>query len=268
MKTLSSYGIQPGATLHLIRRLYAVPCDLDRVVFDLYWGFPQSGIDFLDACAFAFEGQHWVGTLRFFNKQIFDGALTHSGDITGEENRQGHQIIKANLHKIPSHVTHVYFTLSSYKCKSIQAFENPSLNFYAEDDPDHMLCEDKSESSSKRSIIVCSVQKCDDNWVVNGIGLPSEGECLYEMEPLLETIQKDIEKSGNFKHVPLTIGKYVFDDPAEEARFNARKEACGENQASQTWCAYGKRKKIERADAYSIYKSKNFRGKQTFLWTW
>ena len=74
--------------------LYAVPEHLDKVVFDLYWGYPTTGRDYLDACADIFKGQEWLEFVDYRNKCGANNSVEHSGDLMNDFKRQGHHIIK------------------------------------------------------------------------------------------------------------------------------------------------------------------------------
>ena len=204
--------------------LYAVPTTLDKVVFDLYWGFPSTGRDYLDACAWAFAGQKWHGQVRFHEKVSFNGALRHSGDKIDLIKREGHQYINVDLHRVPSYLTHIYFTLSSYSTRTISHFKNPSMKFYAANRPDVMLCEDQTNKAGHRqAIVMCSLQKIVGKWFVHGNGALSDGQAQTGIEPILKTIQGLIAKTGSFPYHPLNVIRYTITDPSTLALVNARK---------------------------------------------
>lgn len=204
--------------------LYAVPTHLDKVVFDLYWGFPSSGKDYLDACAWSFEGQIWRGHVNFYKKVKLAGALSHSGDKIDFIKRQGHQYIEVDLHRIPLNITHIYFTLSSYSSRTISRFKNPSMRFYAANRPDVMLCEDQTKKAAHRqAIVMCSLQKIDGTWSVHENGALSDGQALgHGIEPILETIQGLIANTGPFPYHPLNIKWKKRTNPTHIALINAR----------------------------------------------
>ena len=185
--------------------LYAVPSHLDKVVFDLYWGYPSTGRDFLDAVAMTFNGQKWLGWVDFSHKDDANGAIHHSGDLMDDFQRKGHHIIKVSLKSIPSNVTHIYFSLSTWKSPTISHYRNPSMKFYEESRPDHMLCSDEIRKASHRqAIIMCSLSRSEGRWFVHGNGVVCDGN-LSKFEPILETVQNLISKTGNYPHVPFKV---------------------------------------------------------------
>ena len=124
--------------------LYAVAPNLDKVVFDLYWGYPSKGIDYLDASALIFSGTNYLSVVDFSKRNRLEKAIRHSGDRMDDVNRRGHHIINIELQRIPAHVTNIFFTLSAWGSPTISAFKNPSLNFYEQSNPGKMLCTDQT----------------------------------------------------------------------------------------------------------------------------
>ena len=67
MATLQDYGVQPFSSLHLIVMLYDIPQSFDEVIFDLYWGYPTSGCDFLDASVLLYNNSSFVEVVDYDN---------------------------------------------------------------------------------------------------------------------------------------------------------------------------------------------------------
>ncbi|XP_072018582.1 uncharacterized protein [Amphiura filiformis] len=154
LATLSDFSVKLNSTIHLMVLLYAIPSHLDKVVFDLYWGYPSWKRDYLDADAVTFNGQKWLEFADYRNRQAANGAIQHSGDMMDDLNRQGHHIIKVHLKSMPSDVTHVFFILSSYNSPTISHYKSPSMRFYEESNPEKMLCtEEISKAGHKQAIV-------------------------------------------------------------------------------------------------------------------
>ena len=205
LATLSDCGVKPNGTIHLMVLLYAVPSHLDNVVFDLYWGYPSSGRDYLDAVAVTFNGQKWLEFVSWRTKWAANGAIQHSGDMMDDMKRQGHHIIKVSLKSMPSEVTHVFFTLSSYNSPTISHYKTPSMRFYEESNPEQMLCTEQiSKAGHKQAIVMCSLMRSGNQWLVHSNGAISKGN-LHRFEPLLETVQGLIAKTGNYPYVPFKV---------------------------------------------------------------
>ena len=197
----------PNSTIHVMVLLCAVPEHLDKVVFDLYWGYPDSGKDYLDACADIFKGQEWLGFVDYRHKipSEFNGSVVHSGDLMDDIRRQGHHIIKVSLKKVPSRVTHIFFTLCTYKSPKISRYPNPSMKFYEESNPERLLCTEQiSKANNRQAIVMCSLMRQGGQWTVQSNGTPSDGN-NFKYEPILDTIQGLIAKTGNYPHVPYHV---------------------------------------------------------------
>ena len=116
---LATYNVKPGSTIHLMLLLYAVPSYLNEVVFDLYWGYPAHGEDYLDASALMFSGKNCAGVVDYRHRKRANGAIVHSGDLMDNFNQIGHHFITVELHNIPSRVTSIFFTLSAWDSPTI-----------------------------------------------------------------------------------------------------------------------------------------------------
>ncbi|XP_060554251.1 uncharacterized protein LOC132715279 [Ruditapes philippinarum] len=169
--TLSDYGITENTSLSLIVPLYCIPENLDHVVFDLSWEFPKVNPDFLDASCLAFEKTEFIQVIDWnhsTNDYYLKGAIQHSAkNVKTAGGRIGHQSIHVYLKRLPSNITHLYFTLSSWKAPNLSAFTNPSLQFYEASDPDTNLCSTTiSHALSSQAVVMCSVVRAGPQWQI------------------------------------------------------------------------------------------------------
>ncbi len=175
--------------------LYEIPPSLKKVVFDLSFGWPKSGKDYLDASALIFSGQTYKGVADYMSLGFAGKAVYHSGDRQNKVLKQGKHLIKVDLSQLPEEITHIFFTLSSYKSPNISHFRNPTLRFFDESKPDKMLCPDQIKKAGKsQAIVMCSLIKQDDHWYVHDNGAMSSGN-VKDYEPLKETIVEIIENT-------------------------------------------------------------------------
>ena len=186
--TLGHYEVLPKTTIHVRRLLYSAPKDLDKVVFDLYWGYPKRGPDFLDASVLIFEGIKFVAVLDWCHLTV-PPAMRHSGDLMNSFTRTGHHLINIDLHKIPSSITHLFFTLSAWNSPTVSMYPNPSLRFYKESDPGKMLCEDTIKKLNySQAIVMAWMSRQGGNWCVFSAGKASAGNA-NNYSCLVATIQ-------------------------------------------------------------------------------
>ncbi|XP_038049778.1 uncharacterized protein LOC119723301 [Patiria miniata] len=190
--TLGSYKVPPKTTIYVRRLLYSVPASLDKVVFDLNWGYPASGKDALDASVLIFNGKICVDVLDYKRKS--QPAMRHSGDVMNDETQTGHHLINVDLHSLSSLITRLFFTLSAWNSPTVSKYPNPSLRCYEESNPDKMLCEDYIKKlNQSQAIVVCWLARQRGKWCVFSAGKPSAGNA-EDYNPLIATIQGMIAK--------------------------------------------------------------------------
>ncbi|EDO37746.1 predicted protein [Nematostella vectensis] len=175
---LSEFGVPPYATISLIVVLYEIPESFDQVIFDLYWGYPSHGQDYLDASVLLYSGNCFLEVLDFRHQKcnVSPGAIRHSGDVMDDNNRLGHHTINVTLKSIPPHINKLFFTLSAWNSPNISKYKNPSLKFYDASYPDKQLCSDSMEHAAySQAIIMCSLCKIDEVWKVFSLRKISQG---------------------------------------------------------------------------------------------
>ena len=193
---LADYSVQAGSKLYLLILLYSVPKNFNHVVFDLYWNYPSGGCDYLDASCLAFSGTSHHGTCDFNRRVKLNSSVVHSGDVMNHQLRRGHHTIDVKLQQIPSHITHLVFTLSAWESPTIRHFPNPSLKFFEASNRNKDLCSTSfSHAVHSQAVVMCSVVRgSSGGWNIYRSGKTSAGNAM-EYEPLIQTIQGLI-KSG------------------------------------------------------------------------
>lgn len=156
--TLSDNNIPPYATLYLVVLLYAIPESFDHVVFDLYWGYPFSGRDYLDASCLVYQGTQFLYLADYSSNNL--NGITHSGDVMNDYARTGHHTIHVYLKQLPNNVTHLFFTLSAWNSPNIAKYPNPSLKFYEAGNIKKDLCKTTfTHAGNSQAVVMCSVSK-------------------------------------------------------------------------------------------------------------
>ena len=175
------YKIKHLSTIHLMISLYDIPEDMNHVVFDLSWTYPNHGRDFLDASCLMFTGDVWYMFIDWRQPEVYGSnnqkAVWHSGDLIDDKNRQGHHIIEAKLKNIPRCVSHMVFTLSSFKSPTIGCFPKLGLRFYEAQKKERDLCQTTfTNALNAQGLIVCSVSRRQDGgWKIEKGGMPTAG---------------------------------------------------------------------------------------------
>ena len=174
LATLQDYGIQPFSTLHLLVVLYEISESLDHVIFDLFWGYPAKGCDYLDASVLIYSGSSFQAVVDF-ERRGFSG-VTHSGDVMDSAKRLGHHTINVKLKSLPSSVDKLFFTLSAWNSANISKYKNPSLRFFDAKEPNKQLCSDRMDNAAySQAIIMCSLCKINHRWKVFSLRTLSAG---------------------------------------------------------------------------------------------
>ncbi|XP_045161189.2 uncharacterized protein LOC123526204 isoform X2 [Mercenaria mercenaria] len=187
-------GVKPNSTLCLVIILYSVPENFDRVVFDLFWGYPSTGCDYLDASCLLFNGTKFKTCCDYTNRQLIQ-AIIHSGDVMDNKNKIGHHTIYVNLKQIPTDITHLFFTLSAWRSPNISRYPNPSLTFREASNPTSDLCKTTFHHANlSQAVIMCSVSRGPHGrWEIFESGKLSSGNAK-NYKPIINTIKSLISQ--------------------------------------------------------------------------
>ena len=192
--TLADHNVQPNGTIRLLVRLYEVPHQLDNVTFELFWGFPAAGKDYLDATVFFYSGLNFVEMVDYDHRISRFGSVKHSGDIIYLESRRGQHTIHVSIKSLQSYVDTLVFTLSSWNAPNISQFKTPSLRFFDKKFPEKKLCSDEmGHAANSQAIIMCCLTKRENGWEVHSLKTLSSGNAK-NYEPLKATIVNVIQQ--------------------------------------------------------------------------
>lgn len=185
---LQDCGVEAYGTIQLMVLMYAIPSHFNHVIFDLFWGYPAHGCDYLDASCLSFYGKT-PHAITDYNHRKVVGAIEHSGDVMDNKNRKGHHTIEVRLKEIPATITHLYFTLSAWNSPTIAHFPNPSLKFFEASNKTKDLCKTQfTHACNSQAVIMCSVVRQGSQWKIFECGQLSAGNAK-NYKPLISTIQ-------------------------------------------------------------------------------
>jgi stress response protein SCP2 len=191
--TLANHNVKPNSTIRLLVRLYEVPDQLDDVIFELFWGFPVTGRDYLDATVFLYSGVNFVEMVDYDHRKNSSGSVEHSGDILYLTSEKGQHTINVSLKSLQNRIDTLVFTLSSWNAPSLSHFKNLSLQFFDKKIPEKMLCSDEmGHAADSQAIIMCCLTKRKSVWEVLSLKTLSRGNAK-NYEPLKATIANLIE---------------------------------------------------------------------------
>ena len=181
--------MQPFSTLHLIVVLYEISDSLDHAIFDLFWGYPTKGRDYLDASVLIYSGQYFYGKVDYRGSGV--SGVCHSGDVMDDARRLGHHTINVKLKSLPAAVDKLFFTLSAWSSPNISKYKNPSLRFFDAKEPNKQLCSDQMQHAAYSQAIImcslCSLSKINGAWKVFSLRTLSAGNAK-NYGPLQQTI--------------------------------------------------------------------------------
>ncbi|RIB18383.1 hypothetical protein C2G38_2085824 [Gigaspora rosea] len=199
---LIEYGIREGSLVQLIVVLYSITKEvsISNLSFDLHWGFPLSGVDYLDGTCLIYAGN--VLWKKYDYSSPFDPNIPyikHSGDIINMAAERGRHIITIQLDQLPMEITKLYFILSAWGCPNIGHFRNPSFLLYDEDSPKKdQLCDYSIQTAAtSQAVIMCYVARSmDDCWEVIPVGKLSNGNALnyHPIKSSINEIEKNIRQ--------------------------------------------------------------------------
>jgi len=191
---LSHFSVKSNSTIQLVVLLFAIPENFNEVVFDLFWGYPSSGPDFLDASCLMFNGQSFSYLCDYRHRRPLP-AVSHSGDVMDSAKRIGHHTMNVSLKGLPTNITHLFFTLSAWNSPNISRYPNPSLRFYEKAKPDKNLCKTTfHHAGASQAVVMCSLSRGKyGRWEIFESGKLSAGNAR-NYDPLKLTIRSLISQ--------------------------------------------------------------------------
>lgn len=199
---MADYNVQADGTIQLVKILQTLSQNIEHVIFDFSWGFPNSYCpDYLDASALLYSGSTFIEYVDYRNRISLQayGAVAHSGRARalacGED--RGRHRMNIRLTSLPVHIDKVFFTLSSWSSSSIKSYRTPTLQFYDTNYPNKQLCsEEFGRAIDAEAVIMCSVCRVDGRWKVYSLGVPSRGNIKRERYCYLQHTIEDIILRG------------------------------------------------------------------------
>jgi len=180
-------SVKNGATIQLLIVMLdgSELAKLSAVNFDLSWGYPLLGRDYLDGSCLAFAGKTLVGTADYANRSSVDG-LRHSGDMIDDRLRLGHHVITVDLTKLPAHVTHLYFTLSAFSTTRMGDFPTSSVRVFQPSDSSKELSGYVlPPNCNYRAVVMCCLVRAQP-WKVMRLGKMCDGNAS-NYRPIVDT---------------------------------------------------------------------------------
>ncbi|CAG8447959.1 12478_t:CDS:2 [Ambispora leptoticha] len=193
-RKLSDYGIRNNSYIQLIVVLYSISKAeaIRSLIFELNWGFPDRGQDYLDGTCMVYAGAEPL--MKYDYMSIYYPKfphMRHYGDNIDAVNSRGNHKITAKLHELPEHVTHLYFILSAFQSNTIGEFKTPNFRLYDESQPDKQLCTYTiQDASDSQAVIMCCVSRVGNGmWHVIEVGKLTIGNA-NDYDPIMISISE------------------------------------------------------------------------------
>lgn len=111
---------------------------------------------------------------HYGSRYACNGAICHSGDTTVDGKSK--HTIHVDLQRLPSSVTHLFFTLCACGCNNLSGFLNPAIDM---DDGDGMpLCTYYlTTAGDAPTVVMAAVVRFNEGWQVIALGAHSAVRC-------------------------------------------------------------------------------------------
>eukprot|EP01124_Arcella_intermedia_P031675 TRINITY_DN7217_c0_g1_i1.p1 TRINITY_DN7217_c0_g1~~TRINITY_DN7217_c0_g1_i1.p1 ORF type:complete len:326 (+),score=72.38 TRINITY_DN7217_c0_g1_i1:15-992(+) len=150
---------------------------IEDITFDLLWGYPISGRDYLDATCFLYGKDGYISYLDYSNRK--ETGVCHSGDVMDNVYEIGHHTIDVNLKLISTKVTKIFFTLSAWRSPTIGDFIEPSVKVFDKAAPTVELSKYViMEAAQYSCVIMCGLELLSTGWVATTYGRFSSGNAM------------------------------------------------------------------------------------------
>ena len=157
--SLASQGVVRSCRMELLILMVALEEGTapKQVRFDLHWGYPATGRDYLDAtCMLCSEGGNVEATLDY-QQRLATGAK-HSGDQMDDAKKTGHHVIDLDLPNLPANIVSALFILSAWNSPTISHYPNPSVSLYEPTKPEKVLSTYVfSQAANSQAVIMCAL---------------------------------------------------------------------------------------------------------------
>lgn len=136
----------------------------------------------LDASVILFDASKTpVDVVWFSQLTSQDGSIQHGGDnLTGEGDGDD-EVIYVNLAALPSNISHLVFTVNSFRGQTFNEVENAFARL-VDDTSDKEICRyTLTEQGSHTGVVMASISKQSDGWHLTAHGRPCNGRTAKDL---------------------------------------------------------------------------------------
>ena len=154
----------------------------------LFGGGQSANID-LDASAIMFNDNHTIVDAIYFGQlQSKDGSIRHSGDnLTGEGDGDD-EMIYIDLPQVPSTVTAIVLTISSFRGQTFENVANAFCRLVDQNTNQEVARYNLSAQGAYTSLIIAKLYRHNGAWKMAALGEPCQGKTFDQMMPTIKAI--------------------------------------------------------------------------------
>lgn len=122
-----------------------------------------------------------VDTVSFGQLVSKDGAIRHGGDnLTGAGDGDD-EVIYVKLTELPTNITHLVFTVNSFRGQTFNEVENAFCRLVDEVKNEELCRYTLTDQGSHTGVIIASMTKTTDGWSMTAHGKPCSGRTVQDL---------------------------------------------------------------------------------------
>ena len=122
-----------------------------------------------------------VDTVSFGQLISKDGAIRHGGDNLTGEGEGDDEVIYVNLTDLPAHVTHLVFTVNSFRGQTFNEVENAFCRLVDETKNEELCRYTLTDQGGHTGVIMASMSKTSEGWTMTAHGKPCAGRTVNDL---------------------------------------------------------------------------------------
>lgn len=123
-----------------------------------------------------------VDTVSFSQMKSKDGAIRHGGDNLTGEGEGDDEVIYADLTKLPADVSHLVFTVNSFRGQTFNEVENAFCRLVDEANNEELCRYTLTDQGTHTGVIMASMTKTADGWTMTAHGKPCTGRTVKDLD--------------------------------------------------------------------------------------
>lgn len=122
-----------------------------------------------------------IDTVSFAQLKSKDGAIRHGGDnLTGEGDGDD-EVIYVDLTQLPAAVSHLVFTVNSFRGQTFNEVENAFSRLVDETKNEELCRYTLTDQGTHTGVIMASMTKTADGWTMTAHGKPCTGRTVKDL---------------------------------------------------------------------------------------